>query len=95
MPTINHIPSVEGQTPAVVNDNPIGESPLTTPSDVTYIDAGDYILWSHVTQKMKSTTETVSYYFEINKTLGSTGIITLEIVDKLFSFEPDLDLYLL
>ena len=97
LPTINHLPSADGQTPAVVNDNPIrGENPLITPSGVTYIDAGDYILWSHVTPENEiNETETVSYYFEINsQTLGSTGIITLEIVDKLFSFEPDLDLYL-
>ena len=97
LPTINHLPSANGQTPAVVNDNPIrGENSLITPSGVTYIDTGDYILWSHVTPENEiNETETVSYYFEINsQTLGSTGIITLEIVDKLFSFEPDLDLYL-
>ena len=85
------------QSPATINDTPIRDVNSTVvPSGVITTSMGDYIWWSDETDEHRiNETDEVSYYFEINqRLLGSTGIIFLEIVDKLFDLEPDLDIYL-
>ena len=81
---------------AVASDQPIrGESWNDVPQDVEVIDAGDFLIWSHVTPEHEiNETEYVVYLLEVNeRTLGAEAMIHLEIVDKFWSFEPDLDLY--
>ena len=91
------IQPVTAQSPAVSSDNPIrGTDPATTPLSVETYPTSDYIWWSHVTPELEiNETEEVSYFFDVNqRVLGSTVLIELEIVDKLWGIEPDLDLYL-
>ena len=91
------IQPVSAQSPAVSSDNPIrGTDRATTPSSVETYPTSDYIWWSHVTPELEiNETEEVSYFFDVNqRALGSTVLIELEIVDKLWGIEPDLDLYL-
>ncbi len=85
------------QNPAVSSDNPIrGTNPNVTPSNVETFPNSEYIWWSHVTPELEiNETEEVSYFFDVGqRVLGSTVIIELEIIDKLWGIEPDLDLYL-
>jgi hypothetical protein len=85
------------QQTATASDNPIRTTDASeTPPDSVETDAGDHMLFSHVTDEYEiNETESYMFYFDVNSNmLGSTAVITLDIVDKLFDIEPDLDLTL-
>ncbi|MGB1898582.1 MAG: hypothetical protein ACPHRB_07085 [Candidatus Poseidoniaceae archaeon] len=84
------------QEPADMNDNPILDEFGEVPMDTIVADAGGYILFSHTTNEIEiNESEYHVFYFDVNQNmLGSSVVITLDIVDKLFSIEPDLDIYL-
>ena len=84
------------QEPADMSDNPIVDEYGDVPLDAITADAGGYILFSHTTSEIEiNESEYHVFYFDVNENmLGSSAVITLDIVDKFFSIEPDLDIYL-
>jgi len=96
LPFANLTLDASAQQPAEPSDNPIRDEYGYEPSDSIAVDAGDFMLFLHATNEIEiNETEYHFYYFDVNQNmLGSTAVITLDIVDKLFAFEPDLDIYL-
>ena len=74
------------QEPADMNDNPILDEFGEVPMDTIVADAGGYILFSHTTNEIEiNESEYHVFYFDVNQNmLGSSAVITLDIVDKLF-----------
>ena len=76
-----------------MSDNPIVDEYGDVPLDAIAADMS-YILFSHTTSEEINESEYHVFYFDVNEHVGSSAVITLDIVDKLFSIEPDLDIYL-
>lgn len=96
MPILTISVNASAQEAATTNDNPITDYNGIVLADSSSTNIGDYILFSHTTEETDiNESEFDLYFFEVNQNmLGSTVVITLDTVDKIFSWEPDLDLYL-